>query len=80
MQLSDPDAGYSIRWLGRLNMVRGSYTGCDRKMKSWNPDRFHRLPLSKPAILREWLIASEVDETDIKTRRDRDYRVCRQQI
>lgn len=59
-------------------MVRGSYTGCDRKMKSWNPDRFHRLPLSKPAILREWLIALEVDETDIKTRRDRYYRVWRE--
>ncbi|XP_078135658.1 peroxynitrite isomerase THAP4-like isoform X2 [Sander vitreus] len=54
-----------------------AFPGCDKKMKHYNPESFHRLPLQNSDTLKQWLVVLHVDvETPVKTLREKDYRVC----
>ncbi|XP_051240096.1 uncharacterized protein LOC127354292 [Dicentrarchus labrax] len=54
-----------------------AFPGCNKKMKHYNPESFHRLPLRHNDTLKQWLVVLNVDvKTPVKTLRERDYRVC----
>ncbi|XP_056125284.1 lethal(3)malignant brain tumor-like protein 2 isoform X2 [Rhinichthys klamathensis goyatoka] len=54
-----------------------AFPGCNKKMKRYNPESFHRLPLQNSDILKQWLVILHVDvETPVETLREMDYRVC----
>jgi hypothetical protein len=64
----------------KREMVRvGVFPGCGKKMKSYTPETFHRLPLryNDWSLVDQWLIVLNMDiETPIKTLMQRDHRVC----
>ncbi|XP_062371659.1 uncharacterized protein LOC134059298 isoform X2 [Sardina pilchardus] len=55
-----------------------SVPGCETKMKSYNPESFHKLPLRYDrSLVNQWLSVLNMDiETPIETLRLKDYRVC----
>lgn len=54
-----------------------AFPGCDKNMKHYNPESFHRLPLQNSDTLKQWLVVLHVDvETPVKTLRGKDCRVC----
>ncbi|XP_059914246.1 zinc finger protein 28-like isoform X1 [Gadus macrocephalus] len=53
-----------------------AFPGCGTKMRRYNPETFHRLPLQE-SNLRQWLAVLQVDvETPVQTLKTKDYRIC----
>ncbi len=62
-----------------IKMVRVcAFPGCEKKMQSWTPEMFHRLPFRlERDIFNECLIVLQVDiNMPIEILRGTDYRVC----
>ncbi|XP_035516429.1 uncharacterized protein LOC118327247 [Morone saxatilis] len=54
-----------------------AFPGCEKKMKRYNPESFHRLPLQNSDTLKQWLVVLNFDvKTPIKKLQQMDYRVC----
>ncbi|CAL8325224.1 unnamed protein product [Arctogadus glacialis] len=56
-----------------------AFPGCETKMKRYNPETFHRLPLryDDRSLVNSWLIVLNMDiETPYETLIRKDYRVC----
>ena len=55
-----------------------AFPSCETKMKRYNPETFHRLPLrSARSLVIQWLIALNMDiKTPLETLTQKDYRVC----
>ena len=53
-----------------------AFPGCEKRMRHYNPEGFHRLPLQNSGMLTQWLIVLHLDvETPVETLREMDYRV-----
>ena len=54
-----------------------AFPGCYKRMRRYNPESFHRLPVKNSDTLKQWLIVLHLDvETSVETLREKDYRVC----